>query len=213
MISIQIEQLSKRFNHGWLFRDLNFEAGLGDCVAITGPNGSGKSTLIKLLAGFNLPSAGEIRLFENNQSVNANEWYKYITIVAPYQDLIEEFNPEELLAFHFQFKPKLTDSNIRELMQTSGLPVDVKALKYYSSGMKQRIKLLMAFYGNSPIILLDEPTSFLDSQGIAWFEAELDKAISAKRLIFIASNEPREIEKTNKNLKINHHNKISVKEF
>lgn len=185
---IKTHQLAKRFSNEWIVKNvnLNFESNFG--YAITGPNGTGKSTLLKLLSGHLTPSKGHIE-YTFNQSVPNDEIYRYVAFAAPYIDLIEEFTLLEAIQFHQKFSP-LPDNLLQVLNfhKASG-----KQIRHFSSGMKQRLKLALAICSNRPILLLDEPSTNLDRQGVDWFHDLLENH-KKNRLLIIASNVPEDLE-------------------
>jgi ABC-type multidrug transport system ATPase subunit len=94
-----------------------------------------------------------------------------------------------MLQFHFKLIPKQADISLEEMISNGGLGgQENKAVKYFSSGMKQRLKLLMAVYADTPLLLLDEPCSNLDNQGIEWYRNLVQTQLK-KRTIIIASNQ------------------------
>ena len=132
---------------------------------------------------------------QNKKSAIINEnLYQQISIAAPYLELIEEMTAKEMLHFHAQFKPLITSLSIDEILQTAGLQnATNKQIRYYSSGMKQRLKLAQAFFSNTPILLLDEPTTNLDADGIALYH-QLIKNYTADKLLIVSSNDKQEYE-------------------
>jgi ABC-type multidrug transport system ATPase subunit len=99
---------------------------------------------------------------------------------------------EEFLSFHKQFK-LLTLAN-NEILQIIGLQKAAhKQIRYYSSGMKQRLKLAQAFFCTTPVLLLDEPTTNLDAEGIALYQCLIDNYTKDK-LVIISSNDKQEYE-------------------
>ncbi len=185
--------LGKKFNRDWIFRNLNLDIKSGQRYAFVGRNGSGKSTLLQVLSGVVPLSEGKINYQStDSQHIGIDNWYKYIVIAAPYLELIEEFTPIELLEFHNGFK--LFKNDISTARIISSLELDSsknKAIKYFSSGMKQRLKLALAFYSDVPIVMLDEPTSNLDAYWTAWYLSEVQK-LSSSQIVLIASNVPDE---------------------
>lgn len=191
-VEVLVKQLAKKYQREWIFGGINQELRSGHTYAVTGPNGSGKSTFLQLLAGMLLPSKGEVLYKISNSNIKAEQIYKYLSLCAPYVELIEEFTLEESIKFHQHFKPLNPQLSQPALINRIGLEkARHKPLSYFSSGMKQRIKLGLALYANTPLLLLDEPTSNLDQNGIDWYLEEI-KNISSNRLILIGSNQSYE---------------------
>lgn len=189
---IEVENLGKKYAKEWIFRKLNMEFDSQFSYAITGPNGSGKSTLLQILTGVFLPTEGNISYSHENKNIPEEDFYKHLDIVTPYLELIEEFTLDEFLKFHFKFKQLSEGISIDDFVQHVYLEKDRdKQLQNFSSGMKQRLKLGLAFYSQSPICFLDEPTSNLDEQGTAWYLTHVKKALE-KKLVIISSNQKYE---------------------
>jgi ABC-type multidrug transport system ATPase subunit len=186
-------ELGKKFHNEWVFKNLNLDLSTNQIYAFTGPNGSGKSTLLLVLSGLLPFSTGSIHYYNaENQTISSDTIFRYLSLAAPYTELIEDFTLEEILKFHFQFKEITPNYNIPEII--SSLSLDKAQHKYvrqFSSGMKQRLKLGLAFYSQSQLLLLDEPSSNLDAKGIAWYKEEVVKA-SKDKLLIICSNQPHE---------------------
>jgi ABC-type multidrug transport system ATPase subunit len=167
-MNISLQNIGRRFNKEWIFKGISYQFEQGEKYAVLGPNGSGKSTLLSILLGSLTPSEGTLA-YLNPREINVERIYQYISFAAPYIDLIEEFTLQETIAFHFQFKGYADGLDEMGLLSLLGLEKSQdKALKHFSSGMKQRTKLALACCTNSPILLLDEPTSNLDTQGVDW---------------------------------------------
>jgi len=111
-----------------------------------------------------------------------------MSISAPYLELIEEFTLEEIIHFHFKFKKAKNGLSEGEVLKLSGLESKKdKVFKFFSSGMKQRIKLTLAILSDTPILLLDEPCSNLDSHVVKWYQ-EMIAQYAMDRTIIVASN-------------------------
>jgi len=192
---IEVTDLGKKFNRQWIFRHLDYTFDSGLSYAITGPNGSGKSTLLQILTGFFPPTNGTISYtLDNSKTINEEGFYEHIDIVTPYMELIEEFTLNEFLEFHFKFKKLKVGYTLSEVVNKLYLNEDCdKPVKNFSSGMKQRLKLGTAFFSQSPICFLDEPTSNLDKKGVAWYLENVKEAIENK-LVIISSNQTYEYE-------------------
>jgi ABC-type multidrug transport system ATPase subunit len=207
-MTISVSDAGKRYNRDWIFRHFTHTFHTGTSYAITGPNGSGKSTLLQALGGALALSEGKL-LFEPtveplqpvpgkhqpstiNRQLSSDSYYPYISIAAPYLELIEEMTVTEFLQFHQTFKPLLSTVPIKEIIATVGLASAAhKQIRYYSSGMKQRVKLAQAIFSNVPIVLLDEPCTNLDASGIALYQ-QLVRDYCNKRLVIVSSNDEAE---------------------
>ena len=190
--SIQTENLGKRFNREWIFRKLTHTFLPGETYAITGPNGSGKSTLMQILWGQSLPSSGSVKYLHGNDPVPPETIFERISIATPYMDLIDELTMEEQIRLHFKFKTIRKGVSLPSLIDIMYLgSARNKQIGNFSSGMRQRLKLALAFYTESDVVFLDEPGTNLDQRAFAWYISEL-KNLPKNALVFIASNNPAE---------------------
>lgn len=193
-MEIILKNIGRRFNRDWIFRGIDYTFAAGNSYAILGRNGSGKSTLLQLIAGSLSPSEGTIEVRLNDAACDPDGVYKLLSIAAPYFELIEEFTLSEMMDFHFQFKPYLNGLNKESIIDLLDLKTSRnKALKYFSSGMKQRTKLALAICSDTPLLLLDEPASNLDSQAISWYQ-QLIKEYQLNRIVIVGSNQEHEYE-------------------
>lgn len=201
-IEIRVNGLGKRFNRQWIFRNLTYQFSSGNIYAITGHNGSGKSTFLQIIAGLMEKSEGAMVFQAENKEIPSEHHYRYLSFSAPYIELIEEFSLIEFFEFHFSMKPILAGWSIDEIIRKIELwDARKKQIRQFSSGMKQRAKLGQAFFSNVPIVMLDEPTSNFDTQGIKLYHNLLDQ-MPRERLIIICSNEEQEISSCNFRLNI-----------
>lgn len=190
---INLFNAGKRFNREWIFRKADLTFLPGHTYAITGPNGSGKSTLLQTLAGSMALSEGKIEWNLNGNFIDADNIYSHLTIAAPYVEVIEEMTAVEFLRFHQRFKPLLKDISIMEMVKLVGLEkAAAKQIRYYSSGMKQRIKLAQAIFSDAPLLLLDEPCTNLDVNGFELYN-RLIKDYAKNKTIIVSSNDVNEI--------------------
>ncbi len=191
-MKITLSNAGKRFNRDWIFRKADLIFLPGHTYAITGSNGSGKSTLLQTLAGSMEVSEGKIEWSLNSTSIDADNIYNYLTVAAPYIEVIEEMTAEEFLRFHQQFKPLIKDISISKILKVVGLEkAATKQIRYYSSGMKQRIKLAQAIFSNAPLLLLDEPCTNLDVNGYELYH-NLIKKYTSNKTIIVSSNDVNE---------------------
>jgi ABC-type multidrug transport system ATPase subunit len=205
-MEITLTNLGKRYNRDWIFRHLDYTFSGGKKYAITGPNGSGKSTLLQIIAGAVSHNEGTIEYTINNQSTSSEEIHQQLSLAAPYMELIEEMTAKELLEFHSTFKPLRLP--IDEIIATVGLSKAInKQIRYYSSGMKQRLKLAQAFFSETPILCLDEPTTNLDAAGIALYDQLIDQYTN-DRMVLISSNDEQEYKCCDEVIKIEAFKKV-----
>lgn len=188
-MEISLEKVGKKFEREWIFQNLSLDLKINDRIVIKGGNGSGKSTLLQILLGRSIPSIGSIKFKINGKLIAPSEVYKFCSIASPYLELIEDFTLIELLETHFSLvtlKPGISLKDIPEILY---LEKDkYKPVYQYSSGMKQRVKLALAILSDTPLLLLDEPTSNLDKKGIEWYQKILQDNMN-NRIIAVASNE------------------------
>lgn len=189
-MKISLTDAGKRYNREWIFRHLTHTFHTGNNYAITGSNGSGKSTLLQVISGALHISEGMIRL--NDHPVE--DIYHLVSIAAPYLELIEEMTGKEFLTFHQSFKPFLEGYTPQEILTILelGHAAD-KQIRYYSSGMKQRLKLGQAILSNCPFVLLDEPCTNLDIKGIQLYH-QLISSYTGDRCVIVSSNDLTEYE-------------------
>jgi ABC-type multidrug transport system ATPase subunit len=186
---INLLNAGKRFNREWIYRGVTLEFSSQNAYAITGPNGSGKSTLLQALGGMLQLSEGSIQYAISNKQLASEEVYQQVTFCAPYLDVIEEMTLQEFLRFHNQFKPFLPSLTTNDIIKEIGLEnAATKQIRYYSSGMKQRVKLAQAIFSETGMVLLDEPCSNLDAKGIELYHSLIQK-YGKERLVVVCSND------------------------
>src|SRR6478609_9608545 len=154
-MTLTVENLGKRFNREWIFRNFNYSFNKG-IYAVTGPNGSGKSTLLQVLWGQMPQSAGTIQYSFQSSVIPVEEIHPHLAIATPYMELTEELTLGETLKFHFSFKKIRDNWKVEELLEMMELShVRDRQISQFSSGMKQRLKLGLAFFSDVEMIFLD----------------------------------------------------------
>jgi ABC-type multidrug transport system ATPase subunit len=203
MDSITASNVSKRYGFQWIIKDFNAVFNQGKVYGIAGKNGSGKSTLIKILSGYLTPSKGNVSYHISDKKIVQDQAYVHITLAAPYTDLINEYTLKEMFLFHQKFKPlkeNFSLARFEEEIQLSGQKD--KLLGHFSSGMKQKIQLALSVFSDTSILLLDEPTSFLDANAKKWFLEILTKN-KMDRIVIIASNDQYDLNLCDEIIEIN----------
>ncbi len=182
-----LDNIGKKFKREWILKDFSSTFNTNQSVAVTGPNGSGKSTFLKLISGFLTPTKGSISYSLNNVPINNQNIYKHVAYAAPYIDVFEEYTLKELFEFYTKFK-SLNNLSFKEFIAIIELTnTKDKALKNFSSGMRQRVKLGLSILSKTDILLLDEPTSNLDKHAIKWYQELITNHLK-DRIVFVASN-------------------------
>ncbi len=202
-MQIILENVGKKYKSEWIFKKINLTLNANKFYGLVGPNGSGKSTLLRVLSGHLTPSVGTIKFSDHQKDIKSEHLYKYISYAAPYIELIEEFSLEEHFDFHRNFKPIIDNMSFKEWFQLLDLKTDVtKPIQYYSSGMKQKLKLGLTICSDSNLLLLDEPSTNLDTNATSWFQ-NLLKRFSKDRIVIIASNVQADLSECKEIISIN----------
>ncbi len=191
-VEIVVEQVSKRFKRDWIFRNISHSFSQGSKTAVLGQNGSGKSTFLKMVCGYVGLTEGKIHWKANQVSLELEDWHNQFVYCAPYLEILEEFTLQESLDFHFQLTSMRNDIDLTLILDQSGLAKHQnKQVSLFSSGMKQRLKLILALCSEVDVYLLDEPCSNLDDKGYQWY-LELIQNLPDNKTLIVASNNPAE---------------------
>ena len=190
---INLNNLGKRYNRDWVFRNLSFEFVAPKKYAIIGPNGSGKSTLLQIISGGVIFNEGNIQYIgADNKNINSEKIYRHVSISAPYLELIEEMTLIEFFSFHQRMKGWLQSITVQQIIGELKLEDAAhKQIRYFSSGMKQRVKLAQAIFSDVPVVLLDEPLTNLDEAGITLYHSLISN-FCEDRMVLVSSNDPKE---------------------
>jgi len=163
---VDVRNLKKTFNKSTAVEDVSFYINQGEFVGLVGPNGAGKSTTIHMTLGLIKPDAGEVRIFGKNFEQHREYILQNMNFTAPYVTYPPRLTVRENLMLFAQLynvrdkKSKVTELlNIFEVEHLANKPVS-----RLSSGESTRIGLCKAFINDPKLILLDEPTAFLDPQ-------------------------------------------------
>lgn len=202
-MTISLSDAGKRFNRDWVFRHFTYTFESGQSYAITGPNGSGKSTLLQVLSGSMHFNEGRCEWAAGTEPgvegiparmIPAERVYDHVSICAPYLEVVEEMTLKEFLEFHQGFKPFMPGITIDSIIAQVGLERSAdKQIRYYSSGMKQRVKLAQCIFSDTAILLLDEPCTNFDSAGVALYQ-QLITEHCGQRLVVVSSNDEVEFQ-------------------
>lgn len=186
-MELKLDGLGKRYHGRWLFRELTVQIASNSAWVIRGNNGSGKSTLLQILFRYINPTKGSVTHLRNDIPVAESNLMQHTAFVAPYIELPEELTLLEVIHFHFSMRKPVTDDWQQCILESGLNGNENKQVRYFSSGMKQRLKLLLAFNTEADLLLLDEPCSNLDAQGISWY-CDMVAKWKGKRTLIVASN-------------------------
>jgi heme exporter protein A len=193
-VTLEVKNVAKIFYRKILFEKISFVVKEGQSFAITGKNGSGKSTLIKILCGLLSASKGIVSYSVDNTNIHSDELYMCIGLVSPYLNMYDEFTGEENLQLFMKIRGlKVDETTISELLKEFNIYEHrKKELRYYSSGMKQRLKYCAAVIHQPAVLFLDEPTANLDEQGILVIKKVMERQKKIGSLVF-ATNETNDL--------------------
>lgn len=188
---IEIKGLSKKFKDVLAVDELDLNVYRGDVFGFLGPNGAGKSTTIRMLVSLIFPTRGEIRIFGKKLLDDRNNILRRIGAIIEKPDFyrtLTAYKNIEILG-----KISGTDTSkkhIMEVLDTVGLADRAfSKVKTYSHGMKQRLGIAQALIHNPELIILDEPTTGLDPQGMKDIrDLILHLSKDLKKTIFLSSH-------------------------
>ncbi len=165
---IEIENLSKQFKDVKAVDNLSLSVFKGDVFGFLGPNGAGKSTTIRMLLSLISPTEGTIKLFGKSLIKNRNEVLRNIGAIVEKPDFYGYLSAYKNLEILGRLsKTNTSKKRIMEILELVGLEKRYKSkVKTFSHGMKQRLGIAQALLHNPELIILDEPTTGLDPQGM-----------------------------------------------
>lgn len=189
MCLIKIENLEKTYNNKKVINSINYEFYENHVYGIVGKNGAGKSVFIKMLLGAISPSLGSVVYKEINGTK------PIISCVIDGCDLHMNMSGLENLVYLAGFMKTADVKRIRECMKIVGLDPDNKVkIKKYSLGMKKRLLIAQAIMEDADIMIFDEPTNSLDTDGINMLHRIIKESKDKGKLIIIASHYKEDIE-------------------
>ncbi len=194
-MEIILENISRNFGPQVVIKNLNFHFLSGNSYAILGGNGSGKSTVLRLVYGALTPSEGTVIYKHKDEVLNKDKVPFEISLAGPYLELIEELTAREFLNFYYKFRKPLNGLSADTILETCQLTEAAnKEIRNFSSGMKQRLRLGLAFLTQSKVVLLDEPTSNLDPLGIEWYRDLVAEHLNGRTLLIGSNHQEKEMD-------------------
>lgn len=209
---IEISQLTKRFKDVLAVDELSFVVKRGDVFGFLGPNGAGKSTTIRMILSLISPSSGDIKIFGKSLVENRKEILSNVGAIVENPDFYQYLPAIKNLQILAKIAGKpVSENRIIELLELVGLKDRAKSkVKTYSHGMKQRLGIAQTLLHDPELIVLDEPTTGLDPQGMKEIRDLIIRLSKyEKKTIFLSSHILSEIELVaNRMIIINKGNKI-----
>lgn len=198
---IELNSIGKRFNREWIFRNVTLQFETDTVTGIVGPNGSGKSTLLQCISGYLTTTSGSVQFQSEKGTVEPEQVFRQISMATPYLDQEEWLTLREAIVLQNRFKPFRKERKTEEILELSGLKHAAdKYIRQFSSGMKQRARLSLAILADTDVLLLDEPASNLDKQGVEWFTELLQREKANRTVIICSNNHPDELAQTERQI-------------
>jgi ABC-2 type transport system ATP-binding protein len=195
MSSIAVEALTKRYRTVTAVDDLTFRLAPGRVTGFLGPNGAGKSTTIRVLLGLARPTSGRATIDGHTYAELRDPLRQVGALIDP-----NVFHPGRSgrTALRIAARPaRIPSQRVEDVLHLVGLGGAAhRRVGGYSLGMRQRLALAGALLGDPEILVLDEPASGLDPEGVAWLRGLLRRLADEGRTIFVSSHLLAELAQT-----------------
>ena len=186
------KELGKNFKHKRVLDQINLNVPTGKIYCIMGPNGAGKSKLLKIISGIEKPTEGVVTFKDKNWK---REDLKVIGSLIEEPGLFDNLTVKENIKLKLKLH-RVENKNQEQILNTLGFgDHNHEKVKGFSTGMRQRLGIALAFMGNPDLVILDEPTNGLDTFGIHELRELLMLEKKQGKTIIIASHMLSEIQK------------------
>ena len=195
-VVLQTRGLSKRFGKRWAAKDLDLEVYRGDVFCFLGPNGAGKSTTIRMILTLLTPSAGSIEIFGMDLHKHRRAVLSQVCGIVEKPDFYLYLSAYKNLEILGSMTRRVQKEEIMEALEVVGLTSRAfEKVKTFSHGMKQRLGIAQALFTKPQLIILDEPTTGLDPQGMKEVRGLIKELASERGMtIFLSSHLLSEVE-------------------
>jgi len=164
---LRTTNLSKKYKHNEVIKNVNMNVKKGEIYGFLGPNGAGKTTIMKMVVNLVKPSLGEIEIFGEKLNNKSYETLKRIGSIIEYPVFYDKLTGRENLEIHCEYMGYYDKSAIDKALDLVNLKgIDNKPVKDFSLGMKQRLGIARAIITKPELLILDEPINGLDPLGI-----------------------------------------------
>jgi ABC-type multidrug transport system ATPase subunit len=195
-VVLRTHGLSKKFGKRWAAKDLNLEVHRGDVFCFLGPNGAGKSTTIRMILTLLMPSAGSIEIFGMDLRKHRHVVLSRVCGIVEKPDFYLYLSAYKNLEILGSMTRRVQKEEIMEALDVVGLTSRAfEKVKTFSHGMKQRLGIAQALLTKPELIILDEPTTGLDPQGMKEVRGLIKELAREKEMtIFLSSHLLSEVE-------------------
>ena len=195
MHQLQLEGIGHLFGTREVISNVTGSLLSGEVGVVSGANGAGKSTLLRIVAGLLRPSFGEVNLHVRGSLISVKALRTQVGYVAPDLTLYKELTGVENLTFFAELRGLLLGyDDLAQLLEAVGLKGRGRDfVGGYSSGMRQRLKYAVALLGMPVVLVLDEPTANLDTDGVERVRQLIGNHRTRGGITLIATNEPDEL--------------------
>jgi heme exporter protein A len=192
MSAVAVDGVWKFYGDYPALKNIRLEAEPGSCLALIGRNGAGKTTLLRIVAGFNRPGKGQIRIF--GKEPRQTETRRQIGFLGHGISVYDELSAlENLILYAELYNLPDPQASAREWLERTGLTRVANGLvREFSRGMRQRLAVARAFLHNPSVLLLDEPFTALDDKAIAVLQRLLREALAEGKTIVMSTHQLRE---------------------
>lgn len=194
-MELEVQKLTKKFGAFTALDDVSFRVASGETLALLGPNGSGKTTTLKCLVGLTIPTSGRISVGKHDLKTQARAAKSLLSYLPQRVAFHDQLTAREVLQFYCRLR-RLPEQRVDQTFATSSFHFNGfsdKPVSQFSGGMLQRLGLAVACLPNTPILVLDEPTSSLDPKGAIEFRQYLASLKRAGRTIVFSSHTLNEV--------------------
>ena len=192
MSAVAVDGVWKFYGDYPALKNIRLEAPPGACLALIGRNGAGKTTLLRIIAGFNRPGKGQVRIFGNEP--RQTETRRLIGFIGHGISVYDELSALENLKLYAKlYNLPNPNAAAMEWLERTGLQRVANGLvREFSRGMRQRLAVARAFLHEPRVLLLDEPFTALDDKAIAVLQRLLREALEQGKTIVMSTHQLRE---------------------
>ncbi|RNB91415.1 ABC transporter ATP-binding protein [Brevibacillus fluminis] len=186
---LEVKAVTKRYRSDRGIDRVSFTVYSGDIFGLFGPNGAGKTTLIKSITGLCRADAGQIAIFGHSLTEQFEQAMEHVGCIVETGISHDYLTPYQNLQLVARYYPEVTRERIDEVLELVGLSAHKhEKVKGFSSGMKQRAALAAVLLPKPRLVILDEPTTSLDIEGVRDFRLIVNRLAQEEQTTFLISS-------------------------